>query len=176
MAKSKRKKKRKEPLRVSQVLLYALMSALVIAAVLLGIACILFEHLVEGVIILAAVIVLVLVMAELVYMDRKANKRKRVRSAGATVLEIKEVSLRWHDGERDFGNVQLGTEGFTIDGDEEQFTCPWVALMQYTVPNPHVLELWFSEDDRVRVTCNSDLKMKAAEQVLAEHVAKGGEA
>lgn len=48
-----------------------------------------------------------------------------------------------------------------------------MALCQYTVPNKHVIELWFAEDDRCRVTCNSDIKLMAAEKVLAEHVVRG---
>lgn len=173
LALSKKRKKRKEPLKAAQILVYVVMAVLVIVAALLGIACVLFEHLVEGVIIFAAILVLVFVAFELVRMDRRANKRKRVRSVGATLMEIKDVSLRWSDGLRDFGNVSLCAEGFILDGDEEQDTCPWVALFQYTVPNPHVLELWFSEDDRCRVTCNSDIKMKAAESVLSQHVTRG---
>lgn len=170
---NQRKPKRKEPLRASQILMYVLVAVLAVAATLMGIACILFEHLVEGIIILSAVLVLVFVVFELVRMDRKANKRKRVRSVGNVRVEVKDVSLKWSDGLRDFGNVMLCEQGFIIDGDEVQETCPWVALFRYTVPNKHVIELWFAEDDRCRVTCNSDIKLMAAEKILAEHVARG---
>lgn len=170
---NQRKLKRKEPLCASQILMYILVAVLVVAATLMGIACILFEHLVEGIIILSAVLVLVFVVFELVRMDRKANKRKRVRSVGNVRVEVKDVSLKWSDGLHDFGNVMLCEQGFIIDGDEVHETCPWVALFQYTVPNKHVIELWFAEDDRCRVTCNSDIKLMAAEKILAEHVARG---
>lgn len=163
----------KEPLQVSQILLYVLVTVLAIVSTFMGVACIALEHLVEGIIILSAVLVLVFVVFELVRMDRKANKRKRVRSVGNVRVEVKDVSLKWSDGLHDFGNVMLCEQGFIIDGDEAQETCPWVALFQYTVPNKHVIELWFAEDDRCRVTCNSDIKLMAAEKILAEHVARG---
>ena len=164
---------RKEPLQASQILLYVLIGVLAVVSTLMGIACVMFEHLIQGIIILVAVLVLLLVVFELVSMDRKANKRKRVRSAGAVCVEVKDVSLKWSDGLRDFSNVMLCQQGFTIDGDEAQGTYPWVALFQYTVPNKHVIELWFAEDDRCRVTCNSDIKLMVAEKVLAEHVVRG---
>lgn len=171
-----RQLKRKEPLQASQILLYVLIGVLAFVSTLMGIACCMFEHLVEGVIIIAAVLVLVFVVFELVSMDRKANKRKRVRSVGTVCVEVKDVSLRWSDGLCDFGNVMLCQQGFIIDGDAAQGTYPWVALYQYTVPNKHVIELWFAEDDRCRITCNSDIKLMAAEKVLAEHVVRGDEA
>lgn len=102
-----RQPKRKEPLQASQILLYVLMGVLAFVSTLMGIACIMFNHLVEGVIIIAAVLVLLFVVFELVSMDRKANKRKRVRSVGTVCVEVKDVSLRWSDGLRDFGNVML---------------------------------------------------------------------
>lgn len=168
-----RQQTRKEPLQASQILLYVLMGVLAFVSTLMGIACIMFEHLVQGGIIIVAVLVLVFVVSELIRMDRKANKRRRVRSVGTVCVEVKDVSLRWSDGLRDFGDVMLCQQGFIVDGDAAQGTYPWVALFQYTVPNKHVIELWFAEDDRCRVTCNSDIKLMAAEKVLAEHVVRG---
>lgn len=166
------KKQAKAPLTISQIVVYILLFALVGAALFMFIGCLVFAKLLYAVIIGLSTLVLTFVVFELIRMDRKANAEHKARVVGNTIMEINGAGLKWADGTRDFGDVQLCNDGIVVDADDGTKTYPWVGVVKYSTPASHVVELMLVGGDSLRITCNSDIKLVAAERVLSDHVAK----
>ena len=173
--KNKRTSKKREPeskLRAGQVAFYVFMAVLVAVSALFGAGCLVLDYMLQGAVVLVTDIVLALFLAELVRMDRKANKKKRDGRIGAVLTTIRDVSVKWSDGRRDFATVELCEEGMAIRGEKGERVDMWVAVSGYEAVNDRQLRIAFGPDDSCVVTCNSDLKCAAAASVLAEHVAE----
>lgn len=171
--KSKKKKVKLKNGRLTalQIVGYVAISFLLIVALFAGVGCMVLSRVVEGVIILMAWLVLLFLVIELVRMDRKANAGKKSEDLGAVLMEIKDVSMKWADGVRDFGTISFREKGIDIDADAGVSAYSWVMLESFSVgPDSNRILTMVCDGRSVRMTCNNELKCMAARKVLSEHV------
>ena len=169
MGQTDKRVKSKSQLRKSQISIYIAMGVLGIMAAAMGCMCITFDHLFEGVIILASDISLMFITADLMHMDKVANQRAHMVAAGDISVEIKDASIRLDNGERDFGTCYICENGVAIDSDVYREIMIWSAIEMCRVANKYTIELILSNESICRVVCNSDIKVMAAVSAIKAH-------
>lgn len=164
----------KTKLKPAQVAQYVLIGAALLVAVAFGALCILFEHLIEGVVIILCALVIVLVASEAARMDRKHNRKVAEHSTDKELREpivrASDVSIK-REGEPGFmGDVfvhdtmivarQSGTS------DAVEYTMPWNYITDIEHVSKTTLIVHSGVGGDIKMTFATPLKGKAVTEVV----------
>lgn len=166
----------KTKLKPAQVAQYVLIGLILAIAVVFGVLCLLFGHLIEGVIILVCSLVVIVVASEAMRADRKFNRRKVTHSTdkelGEPLVRAEGVSVK-REGEHGMMAAVAIYETMVVvhqtDVPEDkaiEYTMPWNYLSDVEHVSTTTVILHSGIGGDIKMTFATPLKGKAIMMVI----------
>lgn len=158
------KKIKGEPLTPAQITFVAIYIIVIFAAITFGVLCMFFNHLTEGIIIFGCTLFLIIMLPEIIRLDRKDNLKKLMKRMGSLKTSIKNVEIEWSDGVQNIGNVEFRDGGVLIECEDGRNSYVWDRVTYKTEGD--IVKFKFGDTEEIKFLYQSDLQKMAVEKFV----------